>query len=324
MAFRDDRAAAHARADALARELSAKEEALARKDRELEEARARLAAAEARPAAPPPPPPPPPRDARAALEEVKARAAVREAAREQARAATRARDDDEAARADAHRLQVSVTAWAGWSWSGFAIFLAVPGFWLTFYATVRYHQVPFLVVPPAVLGLALALAALARWRAQAKVADEYAWAATRAYQLDGYPALLAVKPRSLVDDRHRALRERMDAQLDRQLGRARDPADDGDGRAADGGDHSYVLLTLRFDGSEPPELDRVLAGFDDTLVRRPSGRFRGTSPVTPSRSGMSTEDTNAAVRAWVRRLDADVLAPLAAAHGLAHVTLELR
>ena len=92
------------------------------------------------------------------------------------------------------------------------------------------------------------------------------------------------------------------------------------------------MVSLRFAGDGPENLDAVLRGFDDSLARWPSkhisSRFRGTSPVTPQHGKAGplpwTEDTNAEVRAWVHRFDANVLQPLHRAHELDGVDLELR
>lgn len=329
MAFRDDREAAHARADALARALADKEAALAAKERELEEARQRLATAERQDAAREAAAPVPSNNAaaEAALAAVKARAAQRASAKERAETLARAQSEKEDERERAQRVLRSVSLLADYSWSIALIPLGIPGFWAATYLSVRYGFYFLPLIAGSILALSLGLGVLARKRARVLLAREYAWVDGLPYELTGYPELLAVKPRTTVHDSMRDMHDRMFEHFGSSLGRRSDN-DDGDGRLDHSNGHGYVLVTLHFAGDEPRDLDAVMRGFDDSLERRPSRRFRGTSPVTQrhTKSGASTftEDTNAEVRKWVRRLDRDVLQPLHRAHALTRVDLELR
>jgi len=308
MPFRSDRDAAHARAEALERELAdrdrklvAKEEALraaeeklAEHEREEVEKDAATDASTASELAP-------------ALQDLTERAAMaRQQAADRAELALASRramnDASELSpeqRARQRRLEASMGWWVRVDWYVVPILAVLFGVGVGLRAVYWGTSIPLVLAAVALLGSVLAMI-LVRPLARRALRREYDWAAERG--IEGYPELLACRPRDVrVPFQHH--------------------------RGAEGHDELAVSLTFR--ASPPPRLDEVMGAVG--LFRAGPERYRRESPVTSRRPNRrarrdishGTEDHNDAVRLAVRALERDVLAPLRAAHELERVVIKL-
>ncbi|WP_428263981.1 hypothetical protein [Haliangium sp.] len=298
MAFRDDRDAAYARAEALTRELAEKERELAEKDQALQAAERELAEAEKEreaAAAAKQKLTANEDEARARLDEVVGRSKKRKRAAARAKATAETRKRLHLERQLGDRVDKSLSLLAHTELHTVGVLLMLPTIYATMFATIRFGP-PFLaIVPGTVVGLSLLVRQLTPWWCRRLYERERAWAAAR--DIDGYPELLVRKPRGRDESRH--------------------------GMSHDG--HDQMTVTLQFEAEPPPDLDQIMRG----AKLEPAGprRFRRRSPVTRqrSRSGplLTTEDHNRAIYKAVRALDRDVFAPLRVAYGLTKVAIKL-
>lgn len=321
MGFRDEDEAVRARADALARELADRDARVAELEAKLAEKAAKLAerdaaleaeAAEAREA----------EQAEARLEALRERGAAKakeRAAAEQAREAEAAGEEER--EREARRL-ASVSAWGSIDLVSILPLLAVPTVIGSLWLMPRLGAFPFWL--PIAAGLAALLAKYGgRAWARRGWTEEEAWARGLPYELAGYPALLAEEPSSMRSTPILHL---------------------------DGSRHQILQLELRFADEAPDDLDALVKAFDAELDATnpadagPLGRMRAmrgeaepapphpiyfrASPVsfrtTKHGSKFVVTEHNRAVRAWVRRLEEELLRPLHARHRLARVTVRLR
>lgn len=306
MTFRDDASAARARAEALEqrlaeqeRELEAMAAKLASRDEELRgvaeraglllEATRELQALERRGASSEPE-----RDTRSTDPPAPAREGTRSFLEERARQRRRF-------------ASVSKRRGAIVSSTGFVIGTLPVSFWFLLWG----YPIALAVPPVGVLAL-LALAELIGRRAWTR---EVAWATALPYPLVGYPELLEKR-------------------------RASDGA-----RACSVPDpERHKVLALEIELRDPQgaeDLERILRGFDSALERtnplgdrRDAGGPRSVEEEThaststfyrpsPQRREYELQDHNREVRSWVRRLHAEVLAPLHVRSGVRRVTLRL-
>lgn len=323
MSFRDDGDAARARAAALSRELDERDaeiealrEQLEQRDAALREVKEEAALREVK------------EDASPILEAAeRAQHALEALKRKKRESSKRAREELEEAPSDEEererRRLSSVSVWGGLDLVSVAAIGVVPTLVATVPLAMRWSG--FFIVIPACAGLALlALRSCGRAWTRRQWRLEEQWARARPYPLLGYLESLEKRPASI-------------SSLPFRLN-----------------DREHRLLELELDfggGAIPSDLAEIMSGFDELLstsspieespIERIERRLRGkaivaetkpnvfyrTSPITTTRSksGISSVvDHNRAVRAFVRRLDHEVLEPLHARHALARVELRLR
>jgi hypothetical protein len=279
MPFRDDREAAFARAEALERELEERDARLAAKEQELERARIELALARGEDISSLGP------AAQRKLVSVDTLLDARNRARSQLTLAGPTAVETQRVDRLLHSVRPEadgvVLAWT------IALVLGVAGI-------VGFVETGWFLGTLATLGaatMAVGSLKLDRGRRAKRVIEEFEWAATRPYELRGYPALLDVRPRGV------------------------------DERAPDG--HSKIILRVELASEDPVDLYPTLRELDSEIERNEDGSFSRKSPVTPNQDGAEHADHNLAVHDWVRSCAHKILDPLHHAYGLRKVEITL-
>lgn len=323
MAFRDETEAAHARAEALSRELAAR-------DAELEALRAQLRnAAEAGEG---PGGPANPRDdgdpndlnrATEALQKLKRRKRSHE---EDVRERQRLERSHALMEIEKRQLE-SVSRWANLDLTDIAPVLFAPTFLLTLALATLWNPLVYVTPILAIVGLIASKYGGQAW-ARRQWDRERQWAATLPFELTGYLDGLGKQPGS----RHMTL-----IRLDETS-------------------HRVLMVRIEFERDEiPEELPEVASGFDPELTtqhpladhplyRLHSGRsvhkrsslgasenvesrpnvFYRASPLSGKSGSISVENHNRAVRDWVHRFVDELLRPLHAKYRIERVEIRLR